>query len=108
MDLQLISMSQRQWIVIVGVWIMFFLFLGVPFLLKEILAILTGLLVIIMAYRIKLAGSSPVKEDPADSSAVKAPEERKPGFSKEKNPVFPLTPKDLSDKAAHAIPNAEK
>ncbi len=69
-------MSQRQWIVVVGVWIMFFLFIGIPSSWEKVLAILTGILVIFMAYRIKFKdGASPknppfvenVSEKPGDA-----------------------------------------
>jgi len=43
---------------------MIFLFLGFPYSLEKILAILTGILVIFMAYRIKLKESSPAGGSP--------------------------------------------
>jgi len=52
-------MSQRQRIVIIGVWVMIFLFLGFPSSWEKALAILTGLLVIVMAYRIKFKETQP-------------------------------------------------
>jgi hypothetical protein len=55
-------MSQRQWIIIIGVWVMIFLFLGFPSSWEKVLAILTGLLVIFLAYRIKFKEASPPKE----------------------------------------------
>jgi hypothetical protein len=55
-------MSQRQWIVIIGVWIIIFLFLGFPSSWEKALAALTGLLVIFLAYRIKFKEASPPKE----------------------------------------------
>jgi hypothetical protein len=55
-------MSQRQWIVIIGVWVMVFLFLGFPSSWEKALAILTGLLVIFIAYRIKFKENQPTGE----------------------------------------------
>jgi hypothetical protein len=46
-------MSQRQWIVVIGVWIMVFLFLGFPSSWQKILALLTGLILVVFAYRIR-------------------------------------------------------
>lgn len=37
---------------VLGVWVMFFLFLGVPQGWKEILAVITGILIIGVAYRL--------------------------------------------------------
>lgn len=45
-------MSKRQILCILGVWIIIFLFLGFPFFLHRILAIITGFLVIIVAYNL--------------------------------------------------------
>jgi cell division protein FtsW (lipid II flippase) len=52
-------MSQRQWIVIIGVWVMIFLFLGFPASWEKAFAILTGLVIIIFAYRIKFKETAP-------------------------------------------------
>ncbi|MFA6295363.1 MAG: hypothetical protein WC666_02990 [Candidatus Paceibacterota bacterium] len=45
-------MSKRQVIMLFGVWIMFFLFLGFPSAWDRILAVVTGLIIMIIAYRI--------------------------------------------------------
>jgi hypothetical protein len=55
-------MSQRQWIVIIGVWVMIFLFLGFPSSWEKAFAILTGLLIIVIAYRIKFKETQPIGE----------------------------------------------
>jgi len=55
-------MSQRQWIVIIGVWVMVFLFLGFPSSWEKVFAILTGLLIIFLAYRIRFKEAVPSKE----------------------------------------------
>ena len=70
-------MSQRQWIVIIGVWVMVFLFLGFPSSWEKALAILTGLLVIFMAYRIKIkenfsAGSAPFTDNLSEKDSQNA------------------------------------
>jgi cytoskeletal protein RodZ len=65
-------MSQRQWIVIIGVWVMIFLFLGFPSSWEKVFAILTGLLVIFMAYRIKFKETQPTGESSfTDNLSVK-------------------------------------
>lgn len=55
-------MSQRQWIVIIGVWLIVFPF-GLPTAWVKVLAALTGLLVIVLAYRIRF------KETPRSGGA---------------------------------------
>ena len=45
-------MSKRQFIMLFGVWTALFLFLGFPSAWDRILAVVTGLLIIIIAYRI--------------------------------------------------------
>ncbi|HEY9583742.1 MAG TPA: hypothetical protein VJI66_02155 [Candidatus Paceibacterota bacterium] len=45
-------MSKRQWLCILGAWVMIFLFLGVPSLWHKILALLSGLIIIIISYNI--------------------------------------------------------
>jgi len=52
-------MSQRQWVVLIGVWVIVFLFLGFPSSWEKVLAIATGLLIISMAYRIKFKEPKP-------------------------------------------------
>jgi hypothetical protein len=51
-------MSQRQWIVIIGVWVMVFLFIGFPSSWEKAFAILTGLVIIVFAYRIRFKENS--------------------------------------------------
>jgi uncharacterized membrane protein YfcA len=46
-------MSQRQWVIIIGVWVGLFLFLGFPSSWEPWIAVLTGLVIIIFAYRMK-------------------------------------------------------
>lgn len=45
-------MSKRQWLTLLGVWIMVFLFLGVPSLWHKILALISGLIIILIAYNL--------------------------------------------------------
>ncbi len=45
-------MSKRQLLVLIGVWIMVFLFLGFPIMWHKILAVVSGLVIIVMAYRL--------------------------------------------------------
>ncbi len=45
-------MSKRQWLCILGVWIMFFLFLGVPSQWHEIIAIASGIIIIAISYNL--------------------------------------------------------
>ena len=61
-------MSQRQWIVILGVWIMVLPFLGFPYSWKQALYVLTGLGVIVFAYRIKFKEIAPKAETFVDST----------------------------------------
>jgi hypothetical protein len=43
-------MSKRQWLCIFGVWVMFFLFLGFPAAWHKIIAIVSGIIIIAIAY----------------------------------------------------------
>lgn len=45
-------MSKRQVLCVLGVWVMIFVFLGIPSLWTKILAILTGLIIIAVSYNI--------------------------------------------------------
>lgn len=45
-------MSKRQWLTLFGVWIMIFLFLGVPSLWHKIIAIVSGLIIVAIAYNL--------------------------------------------------------
>lgn len=45
-------MSKRQWLCLLGVWIMIFLFLGVPSLWHKIIAIVSGLVIISISYNL--------------------------------------------------------
>ncbi|HEY4503501.1 MAG TPA: hypothetical protein VJJ28_00090 [Candidatus Paceibacterota bacterium] len=45
-------MSKRQLLCVLGVWVMFFLFLGIPSSWHKISAILSGLAIIAIAYNI--------------------------------------------------------
>lgn len=45
-------MSKRQWLCILGVWIMIFLFLGVPSSWHKITALISGLIIIAISYNI--------------------------------------------------------
>jgi hypothetical protein len=44
-------MSKRQVIMILGVWVMIFMFLGFPVSWVKIIALISGALVVILAYR---------------------------------------------------------
>jgi divalent metal cation (Fe/Co/Zn/Cd) transporter len=44
-------MSRQQWLSIVGVWVMVFLFLGFPAAWDKIIALVTGLLVIFISFK---------------------------------------------------------
>ena len=47
------AMSKRQLLIIIGIWIAAFLFLGFPSGLDKILAIATGAVIIIIAYKLE-------------------------------------------------------
>lgn len=46
-------MSKRQLLIIIGIWIMLFLFLGFPQSWDKIIALITGFVIIVVAYKIK-------------------------------------------------------
>lgn len=45
-------MSKRQWLCVLGAWTMIFLFLGVPSLWHKIIALVSGLIVILISYNL--------------------------------------------------------
>lgn len=45
-------MSKRQWLCVLGVWVMIFLFLGVPSLWHKIFALVSGIIIISIAYNL--------------------------------------------------------
>lgn len=45
-------MSKRQFLMLIGVWVAVFLFLGFPLLWHKIIAVVSGLVIIMMAYRL--------------------------------------------------------
>ena len=45
-------MSKRQFLSIVGLWIIIYLFLGIPAVWDKILSIISGIIIIIIAYRL--------------------------------------------------------
>lgn len=45
-------MSKRQWLCILGFWVAVFLFLGVPPFWDKIIAGITGVIIIIVAYNL--------------------------------------------------------
>ncbi len=45
-------MSKRQWLCVMGVWVMVFLFLGFPIGWHRIIMIVTGLIIIAIAYNL--------------------------------------------------------
>jgi len=57
-------MSKRQWLCLLGAWVMIFLFLGVPTLWHKIIALFSGLIIILISYNLP-----PDKKNNTDSSA---------------------------------------
>ncbi len=49
-------MSKRQLLIVLGVWVIVFLFLHFPSTWNKIFAVVTGLLIIIIALKFKSAG----------------------------------------------------
>ncbi len=45
-------MSKRQWLSLMGVWVMIFLFLGFPSTWHKIIALISGVIIIAIAYNI--------------------------------------------------------
>jgi hypothetical protein len=45
-------MSKRQWLCLLGVWVMLFLFIGVPSFWHEVIAVISGLIIIFIAYNL--------------------------------------------------------
>ncbi len=55
-------MSKRQWLCIMGVWVMIFLFLGFPIGWHRIILIVTGLIIIAIAYNLPQEHSDTVTD----------------------------------------------
>ena len=45
-------MSKRQWLCVLGVWVMIFLFLGIPSVWHKVVALISGVVVIAIALRL--------------------------------------------------------
>lgn len=45
-------MSKRQWLCVLGVWVMVFLFLGVPSFWHKIFALISGIIIIFISYNL--------------------------------------------------------
>ncbi len=45
-------MSKRQWLCILGVWVIVFLFVGIPSNWHEIISIVTGIIIIAISYNL--------------------------------------------------------
>lgn len=55
-------MSRQQWLSIIGVWVAVFLYLGFPAALDKIIAVASGLLIILISFKMN------VKNRPKDSN----------------------------------------
>jgi hypothetical protein len=57
-------MTKRQFLIVLGVWIMAFLFLGFPSYMDKIFSLITGLLIIVIALKFdalnKIVSAKPV------------------------------------------------
>lgn len=63
-------MSKRQWLCLMGVWIMIFLFLGFPLMWHKVIAIISGIIIIAIAYNIPGESKKNVNDSiPPSSSA---------------------------------------
>ena len=63
-------MSKRQWLCVLGVWVMIFLFLGIPSVWHKIVALISGIVIIAIALRLPAER----KSSPVISTSVKSPE----------------------------------
>ncbi|MES3031602.1 MAG: hypothetical protein V4697_04310 [Patescibacteria group bacterium] len=45
-------MSKRQWLCVLGVWVMIFLFLGIPSVWHKVVALISGVVIISIALRL--------------------------------------------------------
>ena len=45
-------MSKRQWLCVFGVWVMVFLFMGFPSSWHKVIALISGIIIIAIAYNI--------------------------------------------------------
>ncbi len=82
----LATMSKRQIIMVLGVWVGIFLFLGIPGTWKEILAVATGLILVVVAYSLKSEGAVSMNKD-----VPYAEHKSEVTASIEKSPTSPIT-----------------
>ena len=84
---------------IVGVWIMIFLFLGFPLNFKKTLAVITGLAVVVGAYR--------MKPDESNSSVKNSSKPFVEHKSEPKSePISPAEPEIVTEQAPTEVPSA--
>lgn len=82
-------MSKRQVLMLLGILIMILFFLGFPEYVREIIAIVAGLLIVFIAYRLKPEGSS--KPSGAPSYVESRREPAKPAQPTITVPEVPIT-----------------
>jgi hypothetical protein len=63
-------MSKRQWLMVLGVWVMAFLFLGFPGSWDEPILALSGLIIVAVAYRLKVTSKTAAQNEPSGISYV--------------------------------------
>ena len=56
-------MSKRQLLCVLGVWVMIFLFLGVPSSWHKIAAIISGVVIIAIAYNLPLPTNEKIEQN---------------------------------------------
>ena len=63
-------MSRQQWLSIIGVWVMVFLYLGFPTGWDKIFALITGLLIILISFRVTGRGHPPTSRTHKDHASA--------------------------------------
>ncbi|MEI8248868.1 MAG: hypothetical protein WCG07_00020 [Candidatus Taylorbacteria bacterium] len=79
-------MSHRQITMLIGVWVIAFLFLGFSLAWEQVFAVITGLVIVIMAYR-----TAPIAKT-TDESAVPFVEHKSPSQKVESSAISEIQP----------------
>lgn len=56
-------MSKKQLLIVLGIWVMIFLFINFPSTMDKILALVTGLLIIVIAFKLRSESTPPLKKN---------------------------------------------
>lgn len=89
-------MSKRQLLIILGVWVMILFYAGFPPAIRGVLAIITGLTIIIVAYSMHSGSASDQLDEAKPYVEHKAPQEAEVSPVPQSDPVVAPVPEQTS------------